>query len=182
MSDPIQTAVVTGAGRGFGRAVAAALVAAGTGVIGIARGEQELHAVRDELGAGFTPLAADAADEELAQDVIREHRPSLLRMHYEGYGDYEMNNHVVEYEPGRRIGWEPRPGRGHPDATAPGAALGDRWIFDLLSDGAGATVVTEIFDGSRMADRAQPGAADGAGRGYRPHNCGDPSVSLAQSR
>ena len=78
MSDPFQTAVVTGASRGFGRAIAAALVAAGTDVVGIARDEQELRAVRDELGEGFTPVAADATDEALAQDVIREHRPSLL--------------------------------------------------------------------------------------------------------
>lgn len=78
MSDPIHTAVVTGASRGFGRAITAALVAQGTRVIGIARDEQELHAVREELGDGFTPVAADAADEVLAQDVIREHRPTLL--------------------------------------------------------------------------------------------------------
>jgi NAD(P)-dependent dehydrogenase (short-subunit alcohol dehydrogenase family) len=78
MSDPFQTAVVTGASRGFGRAIAAALVAAGTGVVGIARGEQDLHAVRDELGEGFTPVAADATGEALARDVIREHRPGLL--------------------------------------------------------------------------------------------------------
>jgi NAD(P)-dependent dehydrogenase (short-subunit alcohol dehydrogenase family) len=78
MSDPFQTAVVTGASRGFGRAIAAALVAAGTSVVGIARDEQKLRAVRDELGEGFTPVAADATDEALAQGVIREHRPSLL--------------------------------------------------------------------------------------------------------
>ncbi len=78
MSDSVQTAVVTGASRGFGRAVAAALVAAGTHVIGIARDEQELRAVRDELGAGFTPVAADATGETLAENVIRAHRPSLL--------------------------------------------------------------------------------------------------------
>ncbi|MEE1757608.1 hypothetical protein [Streptomyces sp. SP18BB07] len=76
----------------------------------------------------------------------------VMRMYYERYGDYEMINRVVEYEPGRRIGWEPRPGRGHPDATAPGAAWGHRWIFDLLPDEGGATVVTEIFDGSRMPE------------------------------
>ncbi|MFF3831890.1 hypothetical protein ACFYXX_14095 [Streptomyces sp. NPDC002458] len=76
----------------------------------------------------------------------------VMRMHYERYGDYEMNNHVFEYEPDRRIGWEPRPGRGHPDATEQEAAWGHRWIFDLLADGAGATVVTEIFDGSRMPE------------------------------
>jgi NADP-dependent 3-hydroxy acid dehydrogenase YdfG len=78
MSDPIQTAVVTGASRGFGRAIAAALVAAGSHVVGVARDERALRAVRDELGDGFTPLAADATDEALAQDVIRRHRPNLL--------------------------------------------------------------------------------------------------------
>ncbi|MGV9349558.1 SDR family oxidoreductase [Streptomyces spiralis] len=78
MSDFFQTAVVTGAGRGFGRAIAAVLVAAGTSVIGVARHEQELRAVRDELGEGFTPIAADATDETLAQDLIRAHRPGLL--------------------------------------------------------------------------------------------------------
>jgi NAD(P)-dependent dehydrogenase (short-subunit alcohol dehydrogenase family) len=78
MSVPFQTAVVTGASRGFGRAIAAALVAAGTSVVGIARDEHELRAVRDELGEGFTPVAGDATDEALAQDLIREQRPSLL--------------------------------------------------------------------------------------------------------
>ncbi|MBC6466618.1 SDR family oxidoreductase [Actinomadura alba] len=78
MSDLFQTAVVTGAGRGFGRAIAAALVTTGTSVVGIARDEQRLLAVRDELGEGFTPVAADATDEALAQNVIREHRPGLL--------------------------------------------------------------------------------------------------------
>nr|MBA3906839.1 SDR family oxidoreductase [Pseudonocardiales bacterium] len=43
-----------------------------------ARNEQELAAVRDELGEAFTPLVGDATDEAVAQDVIREHRPGLL--------------------------------------------------------------------------------------------------------
>lgn len=78
MSTTFQTAVVTGASRGFGRAIATALVAADTGVVGIARGEQELRAVHAELGAGFIPVAADATDDALAHDVIQEHRPGLL--------------------------------------------------------------------------------------------------------
>jgi NAD(P)-dependent dehydrogenase (short-subunit alcohol dehydrogenase family) len=78
MSASFRTAVVTGASRGFGRAIAAALVADGARVIGIARDERELHAVRDELGAGFTPVAADATDDDLAHDVVRDHRPGLL--------------------------------------------------------------------------------------------------------
>jgi NADP-dependent 3-hydroxy acid dehydrogenase YdfG len=72
------TAVVTGASRGFGRAIAAALVARGASVVGIARGEHELRAVRDELGEGFTAVAADATDDALAHDVIHQHRPKLL--------------------------------------------------------------------------------------------------------
>ena len=78
MSDPLHTAVVTGAGRGFGRAISAALVAAGTRVVGIARTERDLEAVRDELGDGFTPLTADATDESVAQRVVHDHRPGLL--------------------------------------------------------------------------------------------------------
>ncbi|MBT2445136.1 SDR family oxidoreductase [Streptomyces sp. ISL-36] len=78
MSAHFPTAVVTGAGRGFGRAIAAALVATGTRVIGIARDEQGLRAAHDELGEGFIPFAADATDEGLAQDVVRRHRPGLL--------------------------------------------------------------------------------------------------------
>lgn len=78
MSDHFPTAVVTGASRGFGRATAAALVATGTRVIGIARDERALRAVRDDLGTGFTPVPGDATDDALATAVIREHRPTLL--------------------------------------------------------------------------------------------------------
>jgi hypothetical protein len=30
-----------------------------------------------------------------------------MTMHNDEMGDYEMANHVVEFEPGHRIGWEP---------------------------------------------------------------------------
>jgi NAD(P)-dependent dehydrogenase (short-subunit alcohol dehydrogenase family) len=78
MSTPTPTAVVTGAGRGFGRAIATALVAAGHDVVGVARSASELEAVRDDLGARFTPLAADATDEAVADVVVRERAPGLL--------------------------------------------------------------------------------------------------------
>jgi NAD(P)-dependent dehydrogenase (short-subunit alcohol dehydrogenase family) len=78
MSVPFPTAVVTGASRGFGRAIAAALVATGAGVVGVARDEQALDGVRAELGDRFTPVVGDATDEALAERVIREHRPGLL--------------------------------------------------------------------------------------------------------
>ena len=56
------TAIVTGASRGFGRAIAAALSAAGAHVVGVARSGAHLDELRDELGDTFTAVAADAAD------------------------------------------------------------------------------------------------------------------------
>jgi NAD(P)-dependent dehydrogenase (short-subunit alcohol dehydrogenase family) len=78
MSEHLSTAVVTGASRGFGRAIAGALVAAGATVVGVARHQRDLLAVRDELGERFTPVPGDATDETVAQEVIAGHRPGLL--------------------------------------------------------------------------------------------------------
>lgn len=78
MSTRFPTAVVTGASRGFGRAIAAALIGDGSAVTGIARGEEDLGAARESLGERFTPLVADATDEAVAEDVIRRHRPRLI--------------------------------------------------------------------------------------------------------
>jgi hypothetical protein len=66
-------------------------------------------------------------------------------------GDYQMANEVVEYQPNRRIIWEPR----RHDLDQP--AGGHRWGFELTPDGPGATMVTEIFDCSRWPeeDRVQ---------------------------
>ena len=62
---------------------------------------------------------------------------------------------MVEYRPDRRIGWEPEAGRGHsnaePDAERP-ARWGQRWSFELTPDGPDATVVTEVFDCSRVPE------------------------------
>ncbi|MDT5258345.1 MAG: hypothetical protein QOD10_3425, partial [Mycobacterium sp.] len=56
------TAIVTGASRGFGRAVSAALVTNGAHVVGVARTRVDLDDVRAALGDGFTAVTADAAD------------------------------------------------------------------------------------------------------------------------
>ncbi len=70
--------------------------------------------------------------------------------------DYLMLNHVVEFEPGRRISWEPAPGdpsrtEGN-DPSKVGIAAGYRWGYILTPDGDYATIVTEFFDYSAVSD------------------------------
>jgi NAD(P)-dependent dehydrogenase (short-subunit alcohol dehydrogenase family) len=72
------TAIVTGASRGFGRAIATALSTAGAHVIGVARTGALLDEVRGELGSGFTPVVADAADPATADRLIAEYQPHTL--------------------------------------------------------------------------------------------------------
>jgi NAD(P)-dependent dehydrogenase (short-subunit alcohol dehydrogenase family) len=72
------TAIVTGASRGFGRAIAVALAGAGAHVVGVARSSAPLDELRDELGDTFSPVAADAADPDVAVRLIDEHRPHTL--------------------------------------------------------------------------------------------------------
>ncbi|HEV7421294.1 MAG TPA: SDR family oxidoreductase [Mycobacterium sp.] len=72
------TAIVTGASRGFGRAVSAALLDAGVRVVGVARTGADLDDVRKTLGEGFVPVPGDAADGGLAAKLIAEYRPRTL--------------------------------------------------------------------------------------------------------
>jgi hypothetical protein len=87
----------------------------------------------------------------------------VMKMYFAELGDYEMNNHVVEYELDRRIGWEPGAGRGHPGAAAEAGA--DRWghrrSYELVPDGPDATIVTEIYDCSRAPADARADMDDG---------------------
>jgi hypothetical protein len=88
----------------------------------------------------------------------------VMKMYFPHIGDYEMNNHVVEYQQDRRIGWEPQAGRGHP-AAAPDspeqARWGHRWSYELTPDGPDATVVTEIYDCSRAPADERAGMDNG---------------------
>ena len=72
-----------------------------------------------------------------------------MKMHRLG-DDYLMLNYVVEFEPDRRIFWEPAPGdpsraEGN-DPSKVGIPAGYRWGYILTPDGDDATVVTEVFD------------------------------------
>lgn len=88
----------------------------------------------------------------------------VMKMHFEGVGDYVMQNHVVEYESNRRIGWEPAPGdeAASDDGRFPiGVPSGHRWSFELTPDGADATVVTEIYDDSLAPDELREATNNG---------------------
>jgi hypothetical protein len=72
----------------------------------------------------------------------------IMKMHRLGR-DYSMVNYVVEFEPDRRIFWQPAPGdlpTAGGDPSKVGIPAGYRWGYILTPDGANATVVTEVFD------------------------------------
>jgi len=72
-----------------------------------------------------------------------------MKMHRLG-DDYLMLNYVVEFEPDRRLFWEPAPG--DPSRTAGndpakvGIPAGYRWGYILNPESDNVTVVTEVFD------------------------------------
>ena len=70
--------------------------------------------------------------------------------------DYLMLNYVVEFEPDRRIFWEPAPGDPSraegDDPSKVGIPAGYRWGYILTPDGDDATVVTEVFDYGTVTD------------------------------
>ena len=87
----------------------------------------------------------------------------VMKMYYSQLGDYEMNNHVVEYELDRRLSWEPEAGHGHPDAAANSvqSRWGHRWTFELTPVGTDATIVTETYDCSRAPEKQRVGMENG---------------------
>jgi NADP-dependent 3-hydroxy acid dehydrogenase YdfG len=72
------TALVTGASRGFGRAIATSLSKAGAQVTGVARDPAPLAELAAELGGSFTPVSADAADPVVTGRLIDEYQPTVL--------------------------------------------------------------------------------------------------------
>jgi len=85
-----------------------------------------------------------------------------MKMHRLG-DDYLMINYVVEFEPDRRIFWEPAPGdpsraEGN-DPSKVGIPAGYRWGYILAPDGDDATVVTEVFDSGPLPSELLSGGA-----------------------
>jgi uncharacterized protein YndB with AHSA1/START domain len=88
-----------------------------------------------------------------------------MSMYREDMGQYEMCNHVVVYEDGRRLVWEPIPAAlfGPEDVSEeiePGHYL---WGFDLARVGSHSTVVTETFDCTASPAWLQEATEGGAG-------------------
>ena len=72
------TAIVTGIGRGFGQAVTHQLVRAGAHVVGIARSEAGVSALRREYANKFDAEFADAADPCLPARLFASYSPQIV--------------------------------------------------------------------------------------------------------
>jgi len=72
------TALVTGASRGFGKAIAEALAASGAKVVGVARDRARLESLAAQLGENYTAVAADVADPMVAGTLLERYRPRTL--------------------------------------------------------------------------------------------------------
>lgn len=66
-----RTALVTGAGRGLGRAIALELSAAGTRVIALARSAEALESLADEAPGPVETLPADLGDQAALSELCR---------------------------------------------------------------------------------------------------------------
>jgi NAD(P)-dependent dehydrogenase (short-subunit alcohol dehydrogenase family) len=73
-----QTAIVTGASRGFGRAIAIEMHATGANVVGIARHAEPLEELHEQLGNRFVPRVGDATSPQLARELLEEFQPRIL--------------------------------------------------------------------------------------------------------
>lgn len=70
-----RTALVSGAGRGIGRAAALALADYGAQVVACSRTESELDALAKEAPGQITPLVLDVTDLDGVRDAVAAHGP-----------------------------------------------------------------------------------------------------------
>jgi hypothetical protein len=87
----------------------------------------------------------------------------VMNMTHWSLGDYGMENLVVEFEPNRRIVWQPR---AHTYEAQPFPGDKNRpeiryWGWELEPLGADLTRVSEFFDGSRLSEGLRTFIQDG---------------------
>jgi uncharacterized protein YndB with AHSA1/START domain len=120
-------------------------------------------------------LMADSANHPLidGSGMVREPVPGVLvsgvgdafvmDMHHDRFGYYQMRSEILEYEPDRRLVWEPvRVAAPGDEGDAPESGR-YRWGFDFAPDGDGATIVTESFDCTRSGEDLREAVNEGEG-------------------
>jgi hypothetical protein len=88
-----------------------------------------------------------------------------MSMFRDDMGKYEMCNHVVEYEDGRRLVWEPVPATASgPEGTSEVVESAHYlWGFEFTPLDADSTVVTETFDCTASPEWLQEATQGGEG-------------------
>jgi len=78
----------------------------------------------------------------------------VMRMHNDEMGDYEMTNHVVEFDPNRLITWEPvlTAARKAELQGGLGRETHHRWSYQFTPVEDGSTVVTQTYDCTRSPE------------------------------
>lgn len=86
-----------------------------------------------------------------------------MKMHNDEMGEYEMANDVIEFEPNRRIVWEPvMRAASRPEYQASvGERAHYRWGYELTPLSDSSTLVTEIYDCSRSPQWLRSAVKDG---------------------
>lgn len=85
-----KSVVITGASSGIGKTFSAELIRSGARVYGIARSKEKLDRIREELGAGFTPVVLDVTDREAVDAWIHslpQSEPDIL-INNAGFGAF----------------------------------------------------------------------------------------------
>jgi uncharacterized protein YndB with AHSA1/START domain len=86
-----------------------------------------------------------------------------MRMSNDYLGDYVIENRVVEFEPDRRIAWEPvLKETDRPEAQSNvGVSAHLRWVWEVVARPDGGIRVTESYDLSRCPDWLREATRDG---------------------
>ncbi|HEX4218093.1 MAG TPA: hypothetical protein VHZ02_06990 [Acidimicrobiales bacterium] len=108
-----------------------------------------------------------------------------MKMHRLG-DDYLMLNYVVEFEPDRRIFWEPAPGDPSraegDDPSKVGIPAGYRWGYILTPNGDDVTVVTEVFDCGTVTEEIRQSLLSDGGAWINGKNSMRESMSASLER